>query len=106
QITYDVGDYVRRSARHTHENYARIAQLMGGREVTFDDSFAPNNHIMGAVIMGADPKDSVVDAHGRTHDHANLFLATSGVMPSAGTVNCTLTLAALSLRIADALRKA
>ena len=104
EITYDVGDYVRRSAVHTHESYARIAQLMGGTEVTFDDHFAPNNHIVGSVIMGADPKDSVVDAECRTHDHENLFLATSGVMASVGTVNCTLTIAALSLRIADTLK--
>lgn len=106
EITYDVGEYVRRSAVHTHESYARIAQLMGGREVKFDDSFAPNNHIMGGVIMGADPNDSVVDAQCRTHDHENLYLAASGVMASAGTVNCTLTLSALSLRIADALKSA
>ena len=104
EITYQVGDYVRRSAAHTHRAYARIAQLLGGREVTFDDHFAPNNHIMGSVIMGADPKDSVVDGQCRTHDHENLFLATSGVMPTAGTVNCTLTLSALSLRLADLLK--
>lgn len=104
QITYQVGDYVRQSAIHTHAAYARIAQLLGGHEITFDDHFSPNNHIMGGVIMGADPRNSVVDGTCRSHDHANLFLATSGVMPSAGTVNCTLTLAALSLRLADLLR--
>ncbi|MBV8397256.1 MAG: GMC family oxidoreductase, partial [Acetobacteraceae bacterium] len=106
EITYDVGDYVRRSAALTHESYARIAQLMGGREVTFDDQFAPNNHITGSVIMGADPKASVVDGQCRTHDHENLYLATSGTMATCGTVNCTLTIAALSLRIADALKSA
>lgn len=106
EITYRVDDYTRRSAAHTHDVYARIAKLMGGHEVTFDDNFAPNNHIMGSVIMGVDPKNSVVDSDCRTHDHENLFLATSGAMPSAGTVNCTLTLAALSLRIADLLKSA
>ncbi len=40
----------------------------------------------------------------RTHDSPNLFLATSGVMPSAAAVNCTLTLAALALRLADKLK--
>jgi choline dehydrogenase-like flavoprotein len=103
EITYRIGDYTRRSAAHTREAYAQIAQLLGGGEVTFDDNFAPNNHIMGSVIMGADPKDSVVDGDCRTHDHPNLFLATSGVMASAGAVNCTLTVAALSLRVADVL---
>ena len=105
EITYRIGDYTRRSAEHTHESYAKIAQLFGGTEVTFDDHFAPNNHLMGSVIMGQNPKDSVVDVDCRAHDHANLYLATSGVMASAGSVNCTLTIAALSLRIADTLKR-
>ncbi|MBB5192722.1 choline dehydrogenase-like flavoprotein [Silvimonas terrae] len=105
EITYKIGDYTKRSAEHTHESYAKIAQLFGGTEVTFDDKFAPNNHLMGSVIMGQNPKDSVVDGDCRAHDHANLYLATSGVMASAGSVNCTLTIAALSLRIADTLKR-
>ena len=104
EITYAIGDYVKKSAVHTRAAYARIAQLFGGTEVTFDDEFAPNNHIMGTLIMGKDPKTSVVDADCRTHDHDNLFIAGSAVMPAAGTVNCTLTLAALALRLADVLR--
>ncbi len=67
-------------------------------------NFANNNHICGTVLMGKDAKDSVVDSDCRTHDHKNLFIASSGVMPTVGTVNCTLTIAALSLRIADKLR--
>ncbi|CAN7658108.1 GMC family oxidoreductase [Trinickia sp. LjRoot230] len=104
EIYYAIGDYVKKSAAHTHEVYAQIAALFGGAEVTFDDRFAPNNHIMGTTIMGADPADSVVDADCRTHDHPNLFLATSGVMPSAASVNCTLTIAALALRLAEKLK--
>ena len=104
EIYYSIGEYVKKSAAHTHEVYAQIAALFGGTEVTFDDRFAPNNHIMGTTIMGADPADSVVDADCRTHDHPNLFLATSGVMPSAASVNCTLTIAALALRLADKLK--
>ncbi|MET3132020.1 choline dehydrogenase-like flavoprotein [Oxalobacteraceae bacterium GrIS 1.11] len=104
EITYSIDDYVKKSARLTHQAYARIAQLFGGTEIKHDDDFAPNNHIMGSAIMGADPRDSVVDAHCRAHDHENLFIAGSAVMPVAGTVNCTLTIAALALRIADTLR--
>lgn len=105
EIHYSIGEYVKSSAAHTHEVYARIAELFRGTEVTFDDRFAPNNHIMGTTIMGTDPADSVVDADCRTHDHPNLFLATSGVMPTAASVNCTLTIAALTLRLADKLKR-
>jgi choline dehydrogenase-like flavoprotein len=105
EIYYSINDYVKKSAADTRMQFARIAELFGGTEITFDDKFAPNNHIMGTAIMGADPKDSVVDPDCRTHDHANLFVAGSAVMPTAASVNCTLTLSALSLRLADKLKK-
>jgi choline dehydrogenase-like flavoprotein len=59
------------------------------------------DHLMGTVIMGANPKDSVVNHECRTHDHANLFLATTGVIPASGTINPTLAGVALSIRMAD-----
>ncbi|WP_153102245.1 GMC family oxidoreductase [Paraburkholderia hayleyella] len=105
EIYYSINDYVKKSAVHTRAHYARIAALLGGTEITFDDNFAPNNHIMGTTIMGRDPADSVVDADCRTHDHANLFVASSAVMPTAASVNCTLTIAALSLKLADMLKR-
>jgi choline dehydrogenase-like flavoprotein len=55
--------------------------------------------------MGNDAASSVVDADCRTHDHPNLFIASSGVMPGAASVNCTLTIAALSLKLADKLKR-
>ena len=55
--------------------------------------------------MGADPKTSVVDADQRSHDHANLFLLGSGVFPTAGCTNPSLTIAALSLRAAQTIRR-
>jgi len=72
-----------------------------------DDDSGPQNrdHIMGTVIMGSDPADSVVDGDCRTHDHPNLFLATTGVIPASGMINPTLTGAALALRAADVIRR-
>ena len=103
QITYHIDDYVKESAAHTREVYGDIAALMGGTEVTFADDFAPNNHITGSTIMGARAEDSVVDRDCRTFDHPNLYIAGSSVMPTVGTVNVTLTIAALALRLADRL---
>jgi len=53
--------------------------------------------------MGSDAKSSVVDANSRSHDHGNLYLTGSGTFPTTGTANPTLTVAALSLRTADAI---
>ncbi|WP_321463839.1 GMC family oxidoreductase [uncultured Vibrio sp.] len=105
EFYYSIDDYVKRSAVHTREAYTKIAQLMGGTEIQYSDDFSNNQHICGTVIMGDSPKDSVVDKDCRTHDHDNLFIASSATMPTVGTVNCTLTIAALSLRIAATLNK-
>jgi choline dehydrogenase-like flavoprotein len=103
EFHYAIDDYVRKSARHTKEVYTDAARLLGGTEVKYTMNYANNNHITGTVSMGNDPNDSVVDTDCRAHDHNNLFIASSGVMPTVGSVNCTLTIAALALRIADKL---
>jgi choline dehydrogenase-like flavoprotein len=106
EIRYSIGAYVRESAKRTREAYARIAELMGGTEVSFNDAFFNNHHLMGTTVMGTSPKDSVVDRACRCHDHPNLWIASSSVNASAATVNPTLTIAALSLRVADAVARA
>ncbi|MEE4463975.1 GMC oxidoreductase, partial [Azotobacter chroococcum] len=106
EFTYALDDYVRKSARHTREVYTHAAKLLGGTEVVFEDHFANNNHIAGTALMGNDPKTSVVDRDCRSHDHANLYLAGGAVMPTVGSVNTTLTIAALALRLAERLKQA
>jgi choline dehydrogenase-like flavoprotein len=66
--------------------------------------FGGSGHIMGTTTMGADPKKSVVDRHCRAHDHPNLFILGSSVFPTASTANPTSTIAALSLRAAEAIK--
>jgi quinoprotein glucose dehydrogenase len=50
--------------------------------------------------MGTDPSTSVVDSHGRTHDHDNLFVVGSPTLPTGGCTNGTLTFVAMTLRSA------
>jgi gluconate 2-dehydrogenase alpha chain len=57
-------------------------------------------HIMGTARMGDDPSSSVVDPWGRVHDLDNVYLADGSVFVSAGGFNPTLTIMALSLRMA------
>ncbi|MBV8524236.1 MAG: GMC family oxidoreductase [Acetobacteraceae bacterium] len=101
EIYYSIEDYVRVSAQHTHEAYDKIANLLGATEIRHNDQFAGNNHLMGTTIMGSNPKDSVVDADCRTHDHPNLFIASSSVFSTSATVNSTLTISALAIRLGD-----
>ena len=60
-------------------------------------------HFAGTHRMGADATSGVVDADQRAFGHRNLFLVGAGSMPTMGTSNPTLTLAALTLRTADLL---
>ncbi|MFO0606631.1 MAG: GMC family oxidoreductase [Polyangiales bacterium] len=62
-------------------------------------------HLAGTHRMGRSPRDSVVDANQRAWDHDNLYVVGAGSMPTMGTANPTLTLAALCLRTADHLAR-
>ncbi len=60
----------------------------------------PSLHPSGGCRMGDDPARSVCDAHGRTHDHENLFVLGAPTCVTGGCVNSTLTFVALALRSA------
>lgn len=57
-------------------------------------------HHMGTTRMHADPRQGVVDAQGKVHGVANLYVAGSSLFPTSGSANPTLTLTALALRLA------
>jgi choline dehydrogenase-like flavoprotein len=59
------------------------------------------SHHCGTARMGTDPATSVVDPTGKAHDLDNLYVADSSVFPASGANNPSLTIAALSLRLAD-----
>ena len=59
---------------------------------------------MGTCKMGNNPYTSVVDANGRSHEHRNLYVVGSSVFVTGASANPTLTLAALALRTADAIK--
>ena len=101
QIYYDVDAYFRAAVMVAKEDYKRFVTLFDAQVINDDTGLQNRDHIMGSTIMGVDPRDSVVDGNCRSHDHPNLFLATTGVIPASGVINPTLTGAALSLRAAD-----
>jgi choline dehydrogenase-like flavoprotein len=55
--------------------------------------------------MHTDPKQGVVDADGLVHGLGNLYIAGSSTFPSYSASNPTLNLIALTLRLADHLKK-
>jgi len=57
-------------------------------------------HHMGTTRMSTHPTDGVVDPDGRVHGVPNLYIAGSSVFPTGGFANPTLSLVALSIRLA------
>jgi glucose dehydrogenase len=119
QISYKLSEYTRKGIAHSKRTADLIFEKMGAKQFTTignDDAFRFEGeidgkkvpltyigagHVMGTYRMGSNAKDSVVDSFQRCWDHRNLFLVGSGVFPTTGTANPTLTIAALSLRTAD-----
>ncbi len=62
------------------------------------------HHHMGTTRMNPDPRQGVVDEQGRVHGVSNLFTAGCSVFPTGGYINCTLTIVALAIRMADKLK--
>jgi choline dehydrogenase-like flavoprotein len=67
-------------------------------------SMEAGKHHMGTTRMHVNPKRGVVDADGRVHGIANLYIAGSSVFPTSGHANPTFTVVALALRLADHLK--
>jgi choline dehydrogenase-like flavoprotein len=65
---------------------------------------AGNYHHIGTTRMSENPRDGVVDTNCRAHGIANLYLAGTSVFPTGGHANPTLTIVALSIRLADHIR--
>ncbi|MCL1864210.1 MAG: GMC family oxidoreductase [Spirochaetes bacterium] len=62
------------------------------------------SHGLGTCRMGKDSSNSVVDANCKVHGMDNLYVIDGSVMPSGGSVNPSLTIAALSIKAAEKLK--
>ena len=60
---------------------------------------------MGTARMGTDPKNSVVNDWGRSHDVGNLFIVDSSIFVTSSGVNPVSTMQALALYIADTMKR-
>jgi len=63
-----------------------------------------NWHQLGTTRMHPDPNHGVVDENCRVHAMSNLYVAGGSIFPTGGYANPSLTIAALSIRLADHLR--
>jgi len=105
-------DLDRRSLVALHEELARELERTGLGWLESDLATADPwpvdqdaSHHMGTTRMGTDPATSVVDPDLRLHTVENVWLAGASVFPTSGCANPTLTIVALSIRLARHLRR-
>jgi choline dehydrogenase-like flavoprotein len=67
---------------------------------------AYGGHHLGTARMGTDPRTSVVDAECRVHGVDNLHVASAATFPTSSQANPTLTVVALSLKLAQRFKNA
>ncbi len=90
---------------------AELGRLKVGRVKLFEDNarlfeerLGYGHHHMGTTRAHDSPSAGVVDADLKVHDLHNLYVAGSSVFPTGGHVPPTLTIVALSIRLADHLK--
>jgi len=66
---------------------------------------AYGGHHIGTARMGTDPRTSVVDPNCKVHGVDNLYIASAATFPTSSQANPTLTVVALSLRLAAHLKR-
>lgn len=118
-IHYDLTDYVKAGLAAGRDVSRLIFQRLGAEDFTEYDPTSPGyvtfdgegyeyfgaGHGAGTHVMGTDSTNSVVDSWQRSWDHPNLYVVGCGSMPTVGTSNPTLTMAALAFRSADAIHR-
>lgn len=77
------------------------ASWVAGDASAWPADLVGGHHHMGTTRMSADPKDGVVDGNLKCHGIDNLWITGSSVFPTSSHVNPTMTVLALSLRLAD-----
>ena len=118
KLHWQLAELDKRTIRYTMQLIAsEISRLDIGRvqlsewlQDDSDNTWSPRlrggHHHMGTTRMADDPGAGVVDKNCKVHGVNNLYIAGSSVFPTGGYVNPTLTIVALSVRLADHLKKA
>jgi len=98
KVSFTLHDNDKKMIEFGKNKVMEVMWAAGANEVVQEARYA---HLVGAVRMGNDPRTSVVDGYGRSHDISNLFVCDGSVLPTQGSANPGLTIQALAARTAD-----
>jgi len=82
-----------------------LAPLRALDEAGWDAIAHDSAHHMGTARMHESPQFGVVDSECKVHGISNLFIGSSAVFPTSSRSNPTMTILALSIRIADRVKQ-
>lgn len=83
----------------------RFANWVSNAENDWRLHFTDQNHHIGTARMSDSPTSGVVNTNCRLHSVKNLYVASCAVFPTGGHSNPTLTMLALTKRLADHLKQ-
>jgi choline dehydrogenase-like flavoprotein len=102
KVTYQISDNTSALLAWNAER-ARESLLESGAQLVIipNGRSSGSGHLMGTARMGNDPRSSVVNRWGVSHDVPNLAIVDGSVFVTAAAVNPTATISALALRTAE-----
>jgi choline dehydrogenase-like flavoprotein len=104
RITWSRGQYEQVAQEFYIPVLKKIMKLAGAGVAlavpdTYNSGGPPTGcHIMGGMMMGADPATSVTDTYGRVHGLDNVYVADGSPFVTSGAVNPTNTIMTVALR--------
>ena len=112
RLTYNFTDNDRKIARFVGQKAAEIGRLLNATTMDAGDgalgdySIVPyqSTHNTGGAIMGASPRDSVVNRYLQSWDVSNVFVVGASAFPHNSAYNPTGPVGALAYWVADAIR--
>ncbi len=106
KLNYVVSENSKKMLQHGIARGEEVLRAAGANSVTSQPLLEPAGwHNMGTARMGLDPRNSVVNEWGRSHDVKNLFIVDGSVFVTSAGVNPTSTIQALALYVADSMKK-
>jgi choline dehydrogenase-like flavoprotein len=106
KINYRLSENSRQMLDHGVARATEALEAAGARSTVAEPLLRMAGwHLMGTARMGTDPETSVVNEWGRCHDVRNLFIIDGSIFVTAGAVNPTSTIQALTLYIADTMKR-
>ena len=106
KIDYTLSENSQRMLDFAIERGTELLETAGATDIMTESPIAAGGwHLLGTARMGSDPKKSVVNEWGRSHDVRNLFIIDGSVFVTSAGVNPTQTIQALALYVADQMKK-